>query len=106
MIGTLRSHLALIMVLTLIGHRGTRPISRLGNYFPERVAAYAFLVAPYGAPEPLIDFNTWLQMSKQMAGYELVGYWPFFGEDVDAENIILDHVRSAFSIRIAQLNIS
>lgn len=81
--------------------KGTRPVSRLGNYFPERVTAYAFLAAPYGSPEPVIDFSTRLQMSKQMAGYELVGYWSFLGEDADAENIILNHVRLFFLIRVS-----
>lgn len=106
MTGTLRSRFAHSVVLTLIAHRGTRPISRLANYFPERVAAYAFLVAPYGGPEPIIDFDVWLQMSKQMAGYELVGYWSFLGEDADAENIILNHVWLFFFIRVALLNTS
>lgn len=65
----------------------------MANYYPERVTAYAWLAVPYQSAFPLIDFQTFLNESKQVAGYELYGYWLFFSED-DADEIIQEHVRS------------
>jgi len=39
--------------------RGSKIVSRMANFFPERFIAYAFLAAPYSAPRPMskIDYT-------------------------------------------------
>ncbi|KAJ3170061.1 hypothetical protein HDU87_000473 [Geranomyces variabilis] len=73
-----------------IGHDwGALVVSRLANYFPERFLAFAFIAASYMAPEPM-DFEGLLAQTRQLLGYELLGYWKFFAED-GADKIIEQH---------------
>jgi len=71
--------------------RGCSIVSRLGNLYPERVMALAFLAAGYVAPAPEFNLPNALAMTKQVFGYELLGYWLFFAED-GADKIIETHV--------------
>ncbi|KAI0791407.1 epoxide hydrolase [Abortiporus biennis] len=79
-----------------IGHDwGSRVVSKLANWFPERVIAYAVFAVPYTPPNPVNDYEEFLKISKEKYGYELYGYWEFFAAG-DAEKVILDHLE-AFS---------
>jgi soluble epoxide hydrolase / lipid-phosphate phosphatase len=71
--------------------RGCGVVSRLGNLYPERVIAFAFLSVGYICPSPEADFSTTLAMSKQAFGYELFGYWLFLSED-GADKVIENYV--------------
>ena len=78
--------------------RGVSHISRLANWYPEKVAAYAFLTVPYQPPSPkAIDMETLSAYTKMKYGHELFGYWLFFDRD-DAPKVIDDHVRFSFYI--------
>ncbi|KAI0791304.1 alpha/beta-hydrolase [Abortiporus biennis] len=75
----------------VIGHDwGTKAVSRLANWHPERFLAYAFFSAPYSPPDPTNDYTQLLAATKKLMGYETIGYWTFFCED-DAERVIFDH---------------
>ncbi|KAJ3145114.1 hypothetical protein HDU89_007530 [Geranomyces variabilis] len=79
-----------------IGHDwGVLVVSRLANYFPERFHAFAFVAASYMAPEPM-DLDGLLAQTRQLLGYELLGYWKFFAED-GADKIIEQHIDSFLS---------
>jgi hypothetical protein len=56
----------------------------MGNLYPERVLAFAFLTVGYMAPSPESDISL-------SFGHELYGYWLFFSED-GADEVIENHV--------------
>jgi len=81
-----------------IGHDwGCRIGSRLANLYPERVLALAFLAVGYLPPSPEFDISNFQALSKQVFGYELLGYWFLFTED-GADKIIESHWDSFFSL--------
>ncbi|PPQ63010.1 hypothetical protein CVT24_006116 [Panaeolus cyanescens] len=85
-----------------IGHDiGSKIVSRLANFYPDRFQAYGFLAVPYSAPRPMsrIDYTLWA--TKKMAGYELCGHLSFFAED-DAHTLIQEKLDAFFSIAFAQ----
>ena len=72
--------------------RGTGAISRLANWYPERVSAYAFFASTYSPPRSKnFDYDALLVRLQQKHGYEIFGYWAFFNRD-DADQVIQDHV--------------
>ncbi|KZT30637.1 epoxide hydrolase [Neolentinus lepideus HHB14362 ss-1] len=82
----------------VIGHDwGSKIVSRLASYYPERFTAYAFLAVGYQPPMPTFDVQQALQMTKQRLGYELYGYWMFFSSE-GADRIIDNHWDSFFSL--------
>ncbi|EPQ60583.1 epoxide hydrolase [Gloeophyllum trabeum ATCC 11539] len=82
----------------VIGHDlGSRIVSRLASYYPERFTAYAFLSIGYTPPMPKFDMHQALQMTKQRLGYELYGYWMFFSAE-GADRIVDNHWDSFFSL--------
>lgn len=82
-----------------VGHDwGTGSVSRLANWYPERVSAYAFFAAAYSPPRPKnFDYGALLARLQQKHGYELFGYWAFFNRD-DADQVIQDHIESFMSL--------
>ncbi|KIP08441.1 hypothetical protein PHLGIDRAFT_117193 [Phlebiopsis gigantea 11061_1 CR5-6] len=82
-----------------IGHDwGSAAVSRLANWYPERVSAYAFFALPYYPPVPKdYNFEADLASQRQKYGYELYGYWSFFNRD-DANHVIQDHIESFVSV--------
>lgn len=84
-----------------IGHDwGCVLVSRLANYHADRFIAFAFLVGSYVAPSDA-TFEDALVYSKQIVGYELLGYWAFFAE-ADAHKIIEKNFDSFYSILLAE----
>ncbi|KAJ7590104.1 alpha/beta-hydrolase [Mycena floridula] len=83
----------------VIGHdRGSKFVSRLANYYPERFIAFAFLAVVNTLPSPQpAKFDDFLASTKAIAGYELFGYWKFFSQK-GADTIILDHMDSFMSL--------
>ncbi|KAF9056498.1 Alpha/Beta hydrolase protein [Panaeolus papilionaceus] len=85
-----------------IGHDlGSKIVSRLANFHPDRFRAYGFLAVPYSAPRPMskIDYTLWA--TKKMAGYELCGHSTFFAED-DAHTLIEEKLDSFLCITFPQ----
>ncbi|KAI0060513.1 alpha/beta-hydrolase [Artomyces pyxidatus] len=82
----------------LVGHDwGTRVASRLVNFYPDRVAALAFVALAYLQPNPGVDFATIAAEAKQIAGYEVFGYWPFFSSE-GADRLLESRFDSFFSL--------
>ena len=72
--------------------RGSMYASRLANYHPQRFIAFAFLAMSYSPPiKGDFSMDALLAMSKQIAGYELYGYWLFLAEP-GADALIESHV--------------
>ncbi|EPQ53391.1 hypothetical protein GLOTRDRAFT_45684 [Gloeophyllum trabeum ATCC 11539] len=65
---------------------GSMAASRLANFYPERVLAFAFFNVPYGPPNPMTAEQRNEHFSK-LAGYERFGYW-FFMASPGADKLI------------------
>ncbi|KAF8064071.1 alpha/beta-hydrolase [Lyophyllum atratum] len=84
-----------------IGHDwGSILVSRLANYHPDRFIAFAFLVVSYVYPSDA-KLEDVLALTKQLVGYELLGYWAFFSEK-DAHEIVEKNMDSFFSLLLAE----
>ncbi|KAJ7592486.1 Alpha/Beta hydrolase protein [Mycena floridula] len=88
----------------VIGHDwGSKFVSRLANYYPERFIAFAFLAVGNMPPSPqLVKFEDFLAevhlgVTKAIAGYELFGYWEFLSQK-GADTIVLGHMDSFMSL--------
>lgn len=66
-------------------------VSRLASHYPERFAAYAFLVVAFWPVLPPEDIQVSLENWKKLYGSELFGYWRFHSEPDSAE-LIQSHV--------------
>ncbi|KAF9038946.1 alpha/beta-hydrolase [Hymenopellis radicata] len=83
-----------------IGHDwGSKPTSRLANYFPDRFLAFAFYAVGYLVP-PGFVYEEFEASSEAAVGYNPWGYWAFFSQD-GAAQIIKDHIDSFFSLGYA-----
>ncbi|KAF8990696.1 alpha/beta-hydrolase [Hymenopellis radicata] len=82
-----------------IGHDwGSRVVSRLANYHPDRLIAYAFLATGYGPPDSAYaDPIAQSQMIKEMVGYDVLAYMYFFVED-GAPKLVEKNFDSFFSL--------
>jgi len=86
----------------VIGHDwGSATTGRLANYYPDRFTAFAFLAVGYVAPNKQFDVRATNAFTKQMVGYELMGYWLFFSED-GADKLIEANWDSFYSLIFAQ----
>ena len=65
--------------------RGSSLLSRLANYHPERINAYVFLDVGYSAPNPNFSIDEVNEMSTQIIGYPILGYWIFYNSADAAE---------------------
>lgn len=80
-----------------VGHdTGCILLSRLPNYFPNRLLSCTFLDVPYSKPGGHFDLATVNALTKQFLGYERFGYLEFFTR-ADAGDIIDQHVSFAGS---------
>jgi len=81
-----------------VGHDwGSVVCSRLVNFFPERVAAAAFIAIGYAPPNPDTPWHEMANRMKEHFGRELTGYQLFFVED-GADKIIESHWDSFYSV--------
>lgn len=60
---------------------GSILLSRLANYFPERLLSCTFLAVPYSKPGEHFDLDAVNAMTKHLLGNERFGYLKFFVED-------------------------
>ncbi|KAK7051648.1 hypothetical protein VNI00_004627 [Paramarasmius palmivorus] len=82
----------------VIGHDwGSRITSRIVQYYPERVIAFAVLAVGYQAPSADFNWNAINAMTKEKIGYELFGYWGFFSED-GADKLIEENFEKFFNL--------
>ena len=73
--------------------RGSVLVSRLATYYRDdaRFLAFAFLAVSYLPPAPDDDIHKTNAMTKEMLGYEVLGYQLFFAEESTGQ-IIKEHV--------------
>jgi len=76
---------------------GSYLLSRLANYYPERLSSLAFLEVPYMPPGEIMDLDAMNKTTKERMGFEAFGYWRFF-EKEEAGNIVKEHFNSFFSL--------
>ncbi|EKM57395.1 uncharacterized protein PHACADRAFT_194943 [Phanerochaete carnosa HHB-10118-sp] len=76
---------------------GSKAVSRLANYYPERFLAYAFFAVPFMKITPPINFQIYLDYLKQLYGYEIYAYWTFFSAP-DANEVLQAHIDSFVSL--------
>lgn len=75
-----------------VGHdMGCGVLSRLADYFPQRLASCAFLTVPYARPGEQFDLQAVNAMTKQFLGFERFGYIDFF-VGKESGKIIDEHV--------------
>ncbi|KAL8763345.1 MAG: hypothetical protein Q9184_000816 [Pyrenodesmia sp. 2 TL-2023] len=89
-IASLLDHLE-IREVAAVGHDwGSFLLSRLANYHPERISAYAFLNTGYKPPLGKFDVDVLNDETERTLGYPIFGYWHFFnspdGADIMTEN--------------------
>ncbi|KAI0060514.1 alpha/beta-hydrolase [Artomyces pyxidatus] len=78
----------------VVGHDwGSRVASRLVDFYPERVAALAFVAVGYLQPDHGVEYS---KAAKQ-AGYELFGYWSFFSSE-GADKLVESRFDSFFGL--------
>lgn len=71
---------------------GSILLSRLANYFPDRLLSTTFLVVPYSKPGERFNLEAVNNMTKQLLGKERFGYIDFFVTE-SAGAILDEHVR-------------
>jgi pimeloyl-ACP methyl ester carboxylesterase len=85
-------------VIVIAHDWGCYTASRFWNYHgASRILAIAFLAAGYLPPGPLLDIDAVNTMSKQIVGYEILGYQLFFVSE-GAEKKIEAHIDAFMSI--------
>lgn len=70
---------------------GSILLSRLANYFPDRLLSCTFLAVPYTKPGEHFDLDAVNVMTKQLLGKERFGYLKFFVSDY-AGDMLDQHV--------------
>lgn len=70
---------------------GSILLSRLANYFPDRLLSCTFLAVPYSKPGEHFDLDAVNAMTKQLLGKERFGYLKLFVED-RAGKVLDQHV--------------
>jgi soluble epoxide hydrolase / lipid-phosphate phosphatase len=66
-------------------------LSRLANYYPERLLSCSFLAVAYRQPGERMNVDAVNAITKSKLGYEIYGYWKFLVQE-DAAQILKDHV--------------
>ncbi|KAF7547050.1 hypothetical protein G7046_g9131 [Stylonectria norvegica] len=85
-----------------IGHDfGSTFLSRAATYHPSRWMALVFLaVGPPRLGTPF-DVDVINRMTKDLMGFEMLGYIPWLGGDVDAQSALERHPEAAMSLMFA-----
>ncbi|CZR64435.1 related to soluble epoxide hydrolase [Phialocephala subalpina] len=96
-INELLEHVKLSKVHGVAHDRGSFLLSRLANYYPQRLLSCSFLAVAYRAPGQSMNIDAVNVLTKEKLGYELYGYWKLF-EREDASQIVKDHIESFLSI--------
>ncbi|KAJ5157682.1 uncharacterized protein N7482_008782 [Penicillium canariense] len=76
---------------------GSLLLSRLVNYFPDRLLSCTFLAVPYSKPGEHFDLDAVNAMAKQLLGKERFGYLKFFISD-NAGEVLDQHSDSFFTL--------
>ncbi|CAF3099538.1 unnamed protein product [Rotaria socialis] len=99
-LGSLLDYLNLNKVI-VVGHDwGTQLANRFVLYYPQRTLGLVMINGGYGAPA-LFDLDLAIEYSKQVYGYETLGYWKFFIAD-DAAEIMENNVESFTDLGFAK----
>lgn len=87
----LLEHETIRLVHAVSHDTGSILLSRLANYYPEKLLSATFLAVPYSKPGERFDLAAVNAMTKQLLGKEKFGYIDFFIKDCAGE-ILDDHV--------------
>lgn len=80
-------------------------LSRLVNYFPQKIHSCTFLAVPYSRPGEHFDLDAVNAMTKQILGHEQFGYLKLFVSD--GSDYLLDEHASCHDVLLcAQRNIA
>lgn len=85
------NHESLTKVHAVSHDTGTILLSRLVNYFPDRLLSCTFMAVPYSKPGEHFDLEAVNAMTKQVLGKERFGYLKFFVSD-HAADLLDQHV--------------
>jgi pimeloyl-ACP methyl ester carboxylesterase len=96
---SLLDHLNLNKVIVLGHDWGCRPATRFVLYHPERTLGLILFNVGYRPPSKL-DYEQMLQVTKNIFGYEVFGYWEFFNSD-DAAKLIEENPGSFLDLTFA-----
>lgn len=88
----LLDHEGLARVHIVAHDMGCNLLSRLADYFPDRLLSGTFVDVPYSKPGEHFDLDMVNMFTKTLLGYERFGYLEFFVED-GAGDILDQHVR-------------
>ncbi|KNG88039.1 epoxide hydrolase [Aspergillus nomiae NRRL 13137] len=78
-----------------VGHdTGCTLLSRLADYFPERLLSCVFLDVPYMSPAVKFDLDTVNNVTRNILGFERFGYVGFFAREGSGE--LLDRFADSF----------
>ncbi|QKX58074.1 uncharacterized protein TRUGW13939_05195 [Talaromyces rugulosus] len=81
-----------------VGHdMGSTVLSRLADYFPQRLASCTFLSVPYTRPGDPFDLQVVNAMTRQFLGFERFGYIEFFVRK-ESGRVVDEHIDSFFSL--------
>ncbi|KAH1289901.1 hypothetical protein KXW98_008277 [Aspergillus fumigatus] len=96
-------------IIELLEHEGLRQIhavahdtgcnllSRLADYYPDRLLSCTFIAVPYSKPGEHFDLDMVNRFTKQLLGFEKCGYIEFFVED-EAGSTLDQHPESFFTL--------
>lgn len=92
----LLEHVGLTTVHGVAHDWGSFLLSRLANYYPQRLLTCTFVAAPYRPPGEALNIDAINAFTKSKLGYEMFGYWKFF-EKEEAGQFVKEHVRLLIS---------
>ncbi|KAH1732622.1 hypothetical protein KXX25_005761 [Aspergillus fumigatus] len=96
-------------IIELLEHEGLRQIhavahdtgcnllSRLADYYPDRLLSCTFIAVPYSKPGEHFDLDMVNRFTKQLLGFEKCGYIEFLVED-EAGSTLDQHPESFFTL--------
>ncbi|KAJ7982832.1 alpha/beta-hydrolase [Mycena polygramma] len=85
-------------VITISHDWGSRVVSRIVNYHPNRLVACAFLAIGYGPPNSMVaDPITLSAMMTEMVGYDITAYFRYFTEP-ETPKLLEENFDSFFSL--------
>jgi soluble epoxide hydrolase/lipid-phosphate phosphatase len=88
----LLEHVELAKVHGVAHDWGSFLLSRLANWYPQRLLSCSFLALAYRAPGQIMNMDAVNEITKKKLGYEMFGFWKCF-EREDAPQVLKDHVK-------------
>lgn len=81
---------------------GSFLLSRLANYYPERLLSCSFIATAYRSPGQSMNVDALNVITKKKLGYEMYGYWKFLVKE-EAGQIVREHVSLFFQAYLCEI---